>query len=224
DEEAVAISISDSGPGIPPEAIERIFDPFFTTKRDGRGTGLGLSISRSILLRLGGELVVESVHGDGATFIAIIPLPHRDLLRDALARSSQRPPVTEHAPQWLSILIVDDDERLLRIYPRVLRENYHVFVAMDGQEAMEMISSGLHVDVVLTDLSMPEVDGEQLFRWLTAEHPRLARRTIFVAGPSGQGRHPFLTGLPNLVLDKPVSGSQLITAIQRIWAKHQGCP
>ncbi|MDB4987110.1 MAG: Sensory box histidine kinase/response regulator, partial [Myxococcaceae bacterium] len=221
DHEAVAISISDSGPGISPEAIERIFDPFFTTKRDGRGTGLGLSISRSILLRLGGELVVESVHGDGATFIAIIPLPHRDALQETLARSSHPPIRLEATSRRLALLIVDDDERLLRIYPRVLRDHFDVFVAVEGQEAIEMLSSGLHIDLVLTDLTMPEVDGRQLFRWLLAERPELARRTLFVSGTIDRASTDFLTGLPNVVLDKPVSGAQLIAAIERVWTKTQ---
>lgn len=75
DGEFVAISVEDTGPGILPTAVERIFDPFFTTKRAGHGTGLGLSISRSIMHDLGGDLLVESVHQSGATFILLLPIP-----------------------------------------------------------------------------------------------------------------------------------------------------
>jgi signal transduction histidine kinase len=220
DQEAVAISISDSGPGIAPDAIERIFDPFFTTKREGRGTGLGLPISRSILQRLGGELVVESVHGSGATFIAIIPLPNRELLRETRARSSLPPPRAQVSPRRLSILIVDDDERLLRIYPRVLRDRYDVFVADEGQEAIEMIASGMHIDLVMTDLTMPVVDGEKLYDWLSVERPELARRTLFVSGGE-RASYDFLARLPNPVLEKPVSGVQLMAVLERLWTNSQ---
>src|SRR5690606_7873214 len=75
DEEHLAISVSDTGPGIPERALEQIFDPFYTTKGEGRGTGLGLSISRSILQHLGGDLVVSSIFGEGATFLCFLPLP-----------------------------------------------------------------------------------------------------------------------------------------------------
>ena len=84
DNEAIALSISDTGPGIAPDIVERIFDPFFSTKRGDRdtgGTGLGLSISRSILHDIGGDLIVESVHGAGATFIAVIPTEGRRVIR-----------------------------------------------------------------------------------------------------------------------------------------------
>ena len=75
DEEFVAIAVSDTGPGIPTESLERIFDPFFTTKAQELGTGLGLSISRSILRKLKGDITVESVHGEGATFVCFLPSP-----------------------------------------------------------------------------------------------------------------------------------------------------
>jgi signal transduction histidine kinase/CheY-like chemotaxis protein len=220
DDEAVAISITDSGPGIAAEAIERIFDPFYTTKREGRGTGLGLSISRSILLRLGGELVVDSVHGDGATFIAIIPLPERDKLHAALAKSASIAPPPLVSPRRISVLVVDDDERLLRVYPRVLRDHYDVLVAVEGQEAIELISSGVHVDVVMTDLTMPDVNGEQLFRWLETARPDLARRTLFVSGIADAAQHKFLSSVPNIVLEKPVSGVDIFAAIERVMSNE----
>ena len=146
DGEAVAISVSDTGPGIAPDAVERIFDPFYTTKREGAGTGLGLSISRSILRRMGGDLVVESVHGVGATFVALIPLPPREALREAMRRSSPSTRTTSTRARRLSVLVVDDDEHLLRIYPRILRERYDVLVAEGGQEAIDLLSTGSEVD------------------------------------------------------------------------------
>ena len=216
DAEAVAISISDTGPGIAPEAIERIFDPFYTTKREGAGTGLGLSISRSILRRLGGDLVVESVHGVGATFIALIPLPPREALREALRHS--RPGATSSlSARRLSVLVVNDDQRLLRIYPRILREHYDVLIASDGQEAIDLLRSGSEVHVVVTDVALPEVDGRQLLTWLADERPELARKTIFVTASVAEAPYAeFLARVPNLTLEKPVTREDLLRAIDGV--------
>ena len=217
DAEAVAISISDTGPGIAPESIERIFYPFYTTKREGAGTGLGLSISRSILRRLGGDLVVESVHGVGATFIALIPLPQREALRDAVQRTSPASRSRPASARRISVLVVDDDERLLRIYPRILRERYDVIVATDGQEAIDLLSSGSAVDVVITDVAMPEVDGKQLYGWLSEQRPELARCTIFVTAAVGDPPYgEFLARVPNPTLEKPVLRDDLFAAIEGV--------
>jgi CheY-like chemotaxis protein len=172
------------------------------------------------LLRLGGELVVDSVHGDGATFIAIIPLPERDKLHAALAKSASIAPPRLASPRRISVLVVDDDERLLRVYPRVLRDHYDVLVAVEGQEAIELISSGVHVDVVMTDLTMPDVNGEQLFRWLEIARPDLARRTLFVSGIADAAQHKFLSSVPNIVLEKPVSGVDIFAAIERVMSNE----
>ncbi len=217
DAEAVAISISDTGPGIAPEAIERIFDPFYTTKREGSGTGLGLSISRSILRRIGGDLVVESVHGVGATFIALIPLPDRATLHDAFRRSAPSSRQERGIPRRAAVLVVDDDPRLLRVYPRILHERYEVIVAADGQEAIDLLVSGSLVDVVLTDMAMPEIDGRGLYNWLVEQRPELARRTLFVTASVGDPRFgEFLARAGDRVLEKPVSRDSLYRAIDDV--------
>jgi signal transduction histidine kinase/CheY-like chemotaxis protein len=217
DAEAVAISISDTGPGIAPEALDRIFDPFYTTKREGAGTGLGLSISRSILRRLGGDLVVESVHGVGASFIALIPLPQREALREAFRHSSPSARMPLATARRISVLVVEDDDRLLRIYPRILRDRFDVLVATDGQEAIDLLSSGSEVDVVVTDVAMPEVDGKQFYGWLSEQRPELARRTIFVSAAAGDPRYAeFFARVQNPSLEKPVSREGLLGAIDDV--------
>ncbi len=194
--------------------MERVFDPFYTTKRVGAGTGLGLAISRSILRRLGGDLIVESVHGVGATFIAIIPLPAREALREA-SRSTTGP----HSPRArrrASVLVVDDDARLLRLYRRILGEHYDVLVAADGQEAMDLLSSGSVVDAIITDMQMPEVDGRQLYAWLLEQKPELARRTAFVISSADAQQQEMLhqTGRPGL--EKPLRRDELLDAVERV--------
>lgn len=213
DADYVAMSFSDTGPGIPAESFERIFDPFFTTKKVGAGTGLGLSISRAILRKLGGDLLVESVHGTGATFIALVPRPDAASLREASRSALVGGP--RRATRRVSVLIVDDDERVLRTYPRVLRDRYDVILATDGREAIDLLASGSPAEAIVTDLAMPEVDGRAFYSWLTENRPDLARRTVFVTGGARDPEHAeFLARLPNRVLEKPTGRAALVEAIE----------
>jgi signal transduction histidine kinase len=215
DEEAVAVSISDTGPGIAPGVVSRIFDPFFTTKRQGVGTGLGLSISRSILRRLGGDLLVESVHGDGATFIALIPRPDRRALYEAHRHSSVTSQVRPCATPRQRILIVDSDEHVLRAVARAIDSQFDVLLARDGQEAIELLSSGSRVDVVIADASQPELSGIVLTDWLRSEGNRLLEKTIFMT-PEDTSPHDVLAQAGFVLLRKPVSRNALMTALTDI--------
>lgn len=213
DSEYVAISISDTGPGIASEALSHIFDPFFTTKRSGLGTGLGLSISRSIMRELGGDLIVESVHGSGATFIALLPLPDHATMRKAYLQARgaavRRPLDKRH-----SVLVIDDDQRVLKAYARMLASSCDVIMAGDGQEAIDLLSSGSTPDAVVSELSLPEVDGRGLFEWLRRERPLLASRTLFVSSESARERYRDLLDETLIApLTKPVSADTLWAAL-----------
>lgn len=211
DTEILAIAISDTGPGIPPEFLARIFDPFFTTKRSGAGTGLGLSISRSIMQEMGGDLIVESVHGEGATFIALLPLPRQ------LAAHPSHPSPRSLVPPRQTVLLVDDDPRVLKAYTRLLASGCDVLTARDGQEAIELLSSGSRADAVVTELSLPELDGQALFNWIRQQMPTLAFRTVFVSCDVTRERYQeFLSKLPNSVLTKPVSADALWGALSAL--------
>jgi CheY-like chemotaxis protein len=192
--------------------VGRIFDPFFTTKRPGVGTGLGLSISRSILRRIGGDLLVESVHGDGATFVALVPRPDRRDLYDAYRRNSSiAVPQSKPRPDR-RVLVVDADERVLRAFARTLDAHYDVLLARDGQEAIDLLQSGSQADVVVADVSMPEMSGVMLYGWLAKERSELSQHVIFVTAEEQKRPSPVVeTGLP--VLQKPVSRTDLMTAI-----------
>jgi signal transduction histidine kinase/ActR/RegA family two-component response regulator len=215
DADFVAISVTDTGPGIAPSVLGRIFDPYFTTKGAGKGTGLGLAISQSIARELGGDLLAESVHGEGATFIALFPAATPEAIRTAMRKTTydKRPLESLQRP---TVLVVEDDDRLLRAYPRTLHSHYDVIVASHGQEAIDLLMSGSSADVVLTDLAMPELDGQGLFRWLSENRPELARKTIFVtAGGHDATVSEFLQGMQNIVLEKPVGKEQLLDALHR---------
>ena len=216
DDDFVAITVSDTGPGIAPESLERIFDPFFTTKRQGLGTGLGLSISRAILRRLGGELSVESVYGEGATFLCFVPLPSRDLL-ERMTRPPPPPLSSEEAMPGRSILVVDDDERVLRSYARLLGTRHRIMVAYDGREAIDMIRSGSSPDVLVVELDLPGAEGRELLAWLETQRPDLARRTILAtSGGSSAGCTEFLGRYRGPVVHKPVHSNDLLAAIDAV--------
>jgi two-component system, NtrC family, sensor kinase len=215
DDQHVAITVSDTGPGIAPTTLDHIFDPFFTTKRVGTGTGLGLSISRSIMMDMGGDLIVTSVHGDGATFIALVPLPDETSLRAAAtAAVISRTLSSRERP---SVLFVDEDNQILRAYSRALGRECNVLLAEDGQEAIDLLSSGSTPDAVVTELSLPQIDGAAFYAWLRNERPGLATRTVFVTAHSTTLEYKsFLRDVSNPVLLKPVNAPTLKAAIDDV--------
>ncbi len=222
DEDFVAIAISDTGPGIPPEALQRIFDPFFTTKRQALGTGLGLSISREILRRLGGELSVESVYGEGATFLCFLPIATPEALTSTWKSATVYTP-NERAEGETSVLVVDDDERVLRSYARLLGSRHRLMVAHDGRDAMEMIQCGSTPDVLVVELDLPGTDGRELLAWLETDRPDLARRTILAtSGGSRSTYEEFLRTYAGIVVHKPVRGPELLAAIESGSAPQNG--
>jgi two-component system NtrC family sensor kinase len=217
DDEFVAIAISDTGPGIPPESLERIFDPFFTTKRQELGTGLGLPISRSILQRLGGDLSVESVYGDGATFVCCVPIPSREQVRAACSRNAPMPSRITGAQPNCSVLVVDDDERVLRSYVRMLNPLHRLLIAQDGGDAIELLESGSAPDVVLLELDLPGLDGRKLLAWLQENRPALHKHALIVTSVASQPQYEdFLRSYSGPVLHKPVRGEELIAEIARV--------
>ncbi len=213
DDESVAISISDTGPGIPQEAVSRVFDPFFTTKREAMGTGLGLSISRSIAQSLGGDLIVESVHGDGATFITI--LPRRASAAELGSQRRRTPPSRgRRSEHRATVLVVDDDELVLRSMARTLRSGYDVILAADADEAMALLGSGSAADAVVIDLGLSERSAITLHSWLQARDPDLAQATLFTTTVSDDPAYAEFVGTAGRpVLDKPIRRDHLLAAL-----------
>ena len=213
DEDFLAIAISDTGPGIAAESLSRIFDPFYTTKRGELGTGLGLAISRSIVRRLGGDLLVESVYGDGATFLCLLPLPARDAPRGPpeLERLRSDAPCSRSAPL---VLLVDDDERMLRSYALLLNPDFRLITARDGQGAIELLESGSEPDLAIIELDLPIPERLLFWDWLTENRPALSRHTIIVTGAASKEAYAsFIASYQGPVLHKPVRGEELLTAL-----------
>jgi len=212
DDDFIVIAVADTGPGIAPEAIERIFDPFYSTKRSDRGTGLGLTISRSIMRNLGGDLSVESVYGEGATFLCVLPIRSGGVTEN-VARPAAEPRKLDDA-QALNVLVVDSDPQVLRAYGRVLATTHRLLTAFDEQAAIELLESGSEPDAILLQLELQNRGGSALLAWLTKHRAALLQRTILVATYDTPRQHAdLLAEHPGPVLEKPLRGDTLLRAL-----------
>jgi PAS domain S-box-containing protein len=207
----IRITVSDNGPGIAPEVVTKIFDPFFTTKAPGKGTGLGLSISHSIVHEHRGRIWVESELGQGATFHVEIPLVARTEFEEPVA-PVPAPPEVASAAQTAAyrLLVVDDERGIVEVLQAIFTASgYTVDTAGNGNEALEQISRN-HYDLILSDLCMPGVDGEQLYRKVKILNPDLAARIIFVTGDTVSPKsRSFLEWTGNRWFSKPFNIREL---------------
>ncbi len=205
------VEVSDNGPGIAPEHLGRIFDPFFTTKDSPNRSGLGLSITHELIQKNGGDILVESVLGQGATFRIIFQRPEEPAR--PVEKEQRMPPAHER----LRVLIVDDDELLLRSLARLLSRQFEVIVSSSAQQALMLLDDDDRMDVVLSDIVMRGETGIDFYDELEKKYPHLSRRTIFM---SGGVRAPEIkaridqTGRP--FLSKPVEAQELTKLVRSV--------
>jgi two-component system cell cycle sensor histidine kinase/response regulator CckA len=219
----VLVEVSDTGTGIPAEIIDKIFDPFFSTKEVGKGTGLGLSTVYGIVKQTGGFVYPESEPGRGTTFRIFLPrhVPGTDEAPAALApteapglTAGTAPPSADLTGQG-TILLVEDEEGLRALNARGLASRgYTVLEAGNGVEAIEVLTKrGGKVDLVVSDVVMPEMDGPTLAKKLRESNPSI--RIIFV---SGYAEDAFEKNLPPETkfsfLPKPFTLKQLVAAVK----------
>jgi two-component system, cell cycle sensor histidine kinase and response regulator CckA len=215
----VVVEVSDTGIGMSPEVMEKIFEPFFTTKEVGKGTGLGLSTVFGIVKQSGGFIDVESALGQGTTFRIYLPR-HVPSAEDAV--EEVRPEVRKPAPDLTgqgTILLVEDEDPVRAVNARALSaRGYTVLEAASGIEALQIIEQrGEPVDLVVSDVVMPEMDGPTLLGELRKLYPDL--RVIFV---SGYAEDAFKKNLPEgenfNFLAKPFSLRQLVETVKQVIA------
>ena len=175
-ERYLCLEVRDTGSGIAADVLPQIFEPFFTTKGPGSGTGLGLANVYGIVHQHSGRIEAESEPGQGALFRIFLPLTRRPAEREYTApRKRAVPGGTER------VLLVEDNASVRVSMLRMLsRLGYEVETATDGLEALEMLWDGLIVDIVVTDLSMPRLDGAGLATKLEEHAPELP--IIFMSG------------------------------------------
>ena len=209
--ERVVIEVSDTGPGIPPQIIGRIFDAFFTTKAVGVGTGLGLAICQRIVTDMAGTLTVESEVGKGTTFRVSLPLARK-------RKSDVAPPAEPMAAAGRRgrILVVDDEELVVRSVKRILSKEHDVVATVSATEALALCAGGEQFDLILCDLMMPEMTGMDLHRELSLVAPEQADRMIFVTGGAfTEKAWRFLSETPKEHLEKPFASANLRAIVQR---------
>jgi two-component system cell cycle sensor histidine kinase/response regulator CckA len=233
--EYVLVEVEDTGSGIAPDIIDKIFDPFYTTKDIGKGTGLGLSTVYGIVKQTGGFIYVESEPGKGTVFRIFLPryIPAADdvtapqlpettapAIADAISAADEmvRSATTDLTGQG-TILLVEDEEGLRALNARGLASRgYTVIEAGNGVEALdELQRRGGQVDLVVSDVVMPEMDGPTLMKELRKRNPDI--KIIFV---SGYAEDAFDKSLPNHeqfnFLAKPFTLKQLVTVVKETMA------
>lgn len=223
----VVVAVADTGGGIPRENLGRIFEPFFSTKSGavGTGTGLGLSTVYGILRQTGGFIFVDSQTGKGSEFTIFLPR-HRPTENGetpaAASEATTPPPDRAGASADLTggeaVLLVEDEDPVRIFAARALRnKGYTVMEARTGEGALELLDSNPRVDVLVTDMVMPGMDGATLARRVRQDRPQI--RVILISGYSEEAARGELTDSPDFhFLPKPFSLNQLATKVKEVIA------
>ena len=203
----VSLVVRDTGTGMQPEVRDRIFEPFFTTKDPGKGTGLGLSMVYGIVKQSGGTIRVDSELGRGAAFTISLPAAEVMVGSDLQVVDDELPNGTE------SILIVEDAEDVRILARRTLEERgYAVRVARSAAEALEIAAAG-NIDVLLTDIVMPETSGPQLVAQFLATRP--APLVIYMSGYADDALEQYELEPSAVFLRKPFTPAGLARTVRR---------
>lgn len=220
----VLFEVEDDGAGIPADVLEKIFEPFFTTKEVGKGTGLGLSMVYGIIKQTGGYINCHSEAGVGTTFQIFLP---RDIEEPQTALESEQKVKDKKAETRkdlsgsATVLLVEDEDAVRMGGVRALQSRgYTVHEASTGVEALEVLEElNGQVDIIVSDVVMPEMDGPTLLRELRKHYPDI--KFIFV---SGYAEDAFAKNLPEDAkfgfLPKPFSLKQLATAVKDMLEKQ----
>jgi CheY-like chemotaxis protein len=174
----VLIAVSDSGVGMPSEAIERAFEPFFTTKEPGKGTGLGLSQVYGFMKQSGGHVKIYSERGEGTTIKLYLP---RHYGEEEVAAIEE--PAGSDRGRGETILIVEDDEGVRQYASEILRDlNYQVIEAKDAASALRLLEADKPFDLMLTDVVLPGKNGRELADEVARRRPEV--KVVFMTGYS----------------------------------------
>jgi PAS domain S-box-containing protein len=212
---SVEISVSDTGIGIPEQALPHLFDPFSTSKRRGEGAGLGLAICRRIVEGFGGQIRIASSLGQGTTVTIELP----ETSRAPSLRPSRGKDKRGSGGPRLRVLIVDDERAIARALRRILGA-HDVTLAEDGQAALALIESEPEFDVVLCDLMMPGLSGAEVHEQACRLKPELAQRFVVMTGGAvTPNTKEFLKSVQGRVLHKPFDPAAAQECVEQVARK-----
>ena len=217
--EYLLVEVEDTGAGIPPDVIGKIFEPFFTTKDVGKGTGLGLSTVYGIVKQTGGYIFADSDVGRGTTFRVYLPRHIADSEQEQPQRAKKAEPSRDLTGTG-RVLLVEDEDVVRSFAVRALsRQGYEVLEAASGVEAVEVMERENHrVDIVVSDVVMPEMDGPTLLKELRRTNPAL--KFIFVSGyPDDAFKKSLDEGADYAFLPKPFTLPQLAAKVKEQLAR-----
>ncbi|HET7097785.1 MAG TPA: PAS domain S-box protein [Casimicrobiaceae bacterium] len=213
----ISIAVADNGPGIPEHLRKRIFEPYFTTKPMGVGTGVGLAVSLGIVEAHGGSLTATCPFAGGAVFTVRLPageaaVPCDETLESGRVTASQR-----------TILIVDDEADVRETLTEILASDRHRVVSVaSGREALERMSVERY-DVILTDVRMPDLDGQSLYKVIVERWPKQAGRVVFVTGDTlASALRDFVSQSGRPVIEKPFLPSDVRRVVDELVTEADG--
>jgi PAS domain S-box-containing protein len=203
--EFVALTVADTGTGIPSELLTRIFEPFFTTKTAGKGTGLGLSQAYGFAHQSGGTIAVASKLGQGTQVTIYLPRSHAPVAIAVPAEAA-----SQSAGRGETILVVEDNPEVKSVAVTLLEQlNYRTVAVDNAKSALNLLATGTPIDLVFTDVMLPgDLDGVALAQAISKKHPRVPVLLTSGYAKALAGRH----GLP--ILRKPYQISALAEAIR----------
>lgn len=208
----IIVEFEDNGIGIPNEKKKIIFDPFFTTKEIGKGTGLGLSIVYGIVAEHDGTIDVESIEGKGTKFTIELPIVRENIVKEKESTEKPKGPVGK-----IKVLVVEDEESLRNfLVEELINEGYTVEMAEDGEKGIELLESRDY-DIVITDMKMPGLSGQNLYNYIQKNLPELIDKIIFITGDVlGQETQNFLNITGAKFIEKPFVIEQLLAFLSEL--------
>ena len=204
-----ALSVTDTGCGIPPSVLGKIFEPFFTTKEVGKGTVLGLSTVYGIVKQSGGFIFADSRVNEGTRFVIYLPV-HREEAGAAKSRKAEKGKPNE---LWGSgtVLLVEDEPMVRNVAERALtRHGYTVITADNGEDALEILGRGETIDLLISDVVMPGMDGPTMVREARKTRPDL--KILFMSGYAEEQLRKSIDIENVNFLPKPFSVTELAEA------------
>jgi len=211
-----AVSIADTGTGIPASILSKVFEPFFTTKEVGKGTGLGLSTVYGIVKQSGGYIFADSKVGEGTRFTIYLPVHHVEEDKGRGRRTAKK---ESEGELWGTgtVLLVEDEAMVRTVAERALtRHGYQVLTANNGEEALEIIDRGDEIALLISDVVMPLMDGPTMVREARKTRPELP--ILFMSGYAEEQLRKSIDIANVAFLPKPFSVQELAEAVRKALA------